>query len=63
MAARDNESLEMIEDVLCEAAGHDMRGRERRERIGHVFASLAFDGMEFLAAARICSSPALARIG
>ncbi len=32
LAARDGESLEMIEDVLCKAAGHDMRGRGRPDR-------------------------------
>lgn len=31
-AARDGESLEMIEDVLCKAAGYDMRGRGRPDR-------------------------------
>lgn len=29
IAARDGESLDMIEDVLCKAAGHNMRGRGR----------------------------------
>jgi hypothetical protein len=31
-AAREGESLEMIEDVLCKAAGHDLRGRGRSSR-------------------------------
>lgn len=31
-AARDGESQEMIEDVLCKAAGYDMRGRGRPNR-------------------------------